>query len=160
VCDKIAEHFQDKDGCYKKYVMDIVPFCNGEFYDGAFEILQIAIFFIGMLMFCMSLTDKEKHKDTYKVRSTIVKFGILITIITVIVDVIKLIATLIVEENMVKAVWELAMFTGMSILSLSCFVISWDYPCIPATLCMPILQMISEIAKNFVVDDSSCLYPY
>ena len=29
----------------------------------------------------MPLTDKEKDKDTYKICSTIVKFGVLVTII-------------------------------------------------------------------------------
>jgi len=158
VCNKIAEHFQDEDGCYNKYVMDIVPFCNGHLIDSAFEIVQLAIFFVGTLMYCMCLTGTSR--DTYKLRSTIVHFGILIMITTAMVDVIKLITTFIDEDDMAKVVWELAMFISTLVVSCCCFVCCWNHPCIPASLCLPVLQIISEIIKNFATDDSGCFYPY
>ena len=156
VCDKIAEYFQDEDGCYKKYVMDIIPFCNGQFTDGAFEIIQMAVFVISILLFCASCTGK----DTYRIRKRIAIFGTMMAFITVVVAVIKIIVTFYVEENKAKAGWELGMFIITTLVSCCCCLIGREYPCIPISLCLPILLIIAETIKNLATDDSSCLHPY
>ena len=156
VCSAIAEHFKDDYACYKKYVMDIFPFCNEHFHDGVFDIIQLAIVAISMILFCIS-SDTSKAYHTNRERFAIV--GTIMTILTVVAAIIKIIVTFAVEEDKAKGGWEIGMFIGMLVLS-CCFCAKDRDPCVPTTLCLPILLMIAETIKNFITDNSSCLHPY
>ena len=156
MCGKIAEFFQDEDGCYINYVMDIIPFCNGQLADGVFTIVQLVILSISILLFCVSILTGT---NTYEIWKRVAIFGTMVAFATVCVAAIKVTVAFCVEQNKAKAEWELGMFIGVVLLTFCCCVISWDYPCVPTTLCLPIFLIIAEIIKNLVTDDSSCFHP-
>jgi len=76
-----------------------------------------------------------------------------------VVATIKVTVAFYIGENKAKAEWELGMFIGVVLMTFCCCVISWDYPCVPTTLCLPMLLILTEIIKNLAMNDSSCLYP-
>ena len=154
VCSAIAELFKDDYTCYKKYVTDIFPFCNEHFHDGLFDIMQLAIVAISMILFYIS---SATSKDYYTIRERFFIVGMIMTILTIVAAVIKIIVTFAVEEDKAKGGWEIGMFIGMLVLSCCCCA---KDPCVPITLCLPILLMIAETIKNFITDDSTCLHPY
>ena len=71
--------------------------------------------------------------DTYKIWKRVAIFGMIITILTVIVCAIKVTVAFYAKENKAKAEWELGMFIGVVLLTFCCCVISWNYP--PPCVC-------------------------
>ena len=119
--------------------------------------LQLAIVAISTFLFCVSLAT---GKDTYETHRRVAMFGALMTIITLVAAVIKIIVTFSLEEDKAKGGWEIGMFIVMLVSSCCCYKIGCDHSFIPITLCLPVLLIFAETIKNFVTDDSTCLHPY
>ena len=163
VCSDVVESF-DFCGKAKAFTKDIIPFCNGQMWpDLVFEIIQVALMFFSIFVMCCC--DGASHRSCGD--EDFIMIGMVVTCLIVLLDIIKIIITIVFDDKLEVAAFELFMF--MLTLAISCCLHpctrNCSYPCIPGILCLAILQVAGEVVKHmFVVhnneemDGTGCLF--